>query len=76
MAMTTAETHQLTIARAIECWCDTDAMLVAGLTYEDGQVLACPDCGYLWSVSCDSETAPHLIDCDLGFADEGEHDHG
>ena len=56
------------------CWCDLDAMLVAGVAYEDGQVIPCPDCGYRWSVSCDSETPPHLIDCDLGFADEG-HDH-
>ncbi|MBK8241645.1 MAG: hypothetical protein IPK74_39560 [Deltaproteobacteria bacterium] len=63
-------------ATDIECWCDIDAMLVDGVAYEDGQVIPCPDCGYLWSVSCDSETAPHLIDCDLGFADEGEHDHG
>ncbi len=60
----------------IECWCDTDAMLAEGVLYDDGRVIACPDCGYRWSVSCDSETPPYLIDCDLGFADDGGHDHG
>lgn len=48
--------------RRAECWCDTEGMLEDGALYHDGQIVPCPECGYPWQVSCDSETAPYLID--------------
>jgi hypothetical protein len=55
------------------CDCDTDAMIVPGVEYIDGQAVVCPTCGLAWQVSCDTESDPYVLtDFDLGIPDPSD----
>jgi hypothetical protein len=55
------------------CDCDTDAMIVPGVEYIDGQAVVCPTCGLAWQVSCDTDSDPYVLtDFDLGIPDPSD----